>query len=75
MVSNRTNERKVMKIKVNTPKIRTRGKILIIKSTIGLLTAAVIGAIVKEEVKVLDEMEARYLAKDDGDDQVIDITS
>lgn len=64
-----------MKIKVNTPKIRTRGKILIIKSTIGLLTAAVIGAIVKEEVKVLDEMEERYLAKDNEDDKVIDITS
>lgn len=55
-------------MKINTPKIRNRGKILIIKSTIGLLTAAVIGMIVKEEVKVLDEMEARYLAKNSEED-------
>lgn len=55
-------------MKINTPKIRTRGKILIIKSTIGLLTAAVIGMIVKEEVKVLDEMEERYLAKNSEED-------
>lgn len=55
-------------MKINTPKIRTRGKMLIIKSTIGLLTAAVIGMIVKEEVKVLDEMEARYLAKNSEED-------
>lgn len=55
-------------MKINTPKIRNRGKILIIKSTIGLLTAAVIGMIVKEEVKVLDEMEERYLAKNSEED-------
>lgn len=55
-------------MKINTPKIRTRGKMLIIKSTIGLLTAAVIGMIVKEEVKVLDEMEERYLAKNSEED-------
>lgn len=68
MVSNRTNERKI--VKINTPMIRTRGKILIIKATIGLLTAAVIGAIVKEEVKVLDEMETRYLATDEAETQI-----
>lgn len=54
-------------MKINTPRIRTRGKILIIKATVGILTAAVIGAIVKEEVKVLDEMEEKYLAKSDND--------
>lgn len=50
-------------MKFNTPKLRTKGKILIIKASIGLLTAAVIGSIVKEEVRVLDDMEERYLAK------------
>ena len=41
--------------------LRPRVKVLLIKTSLGLLTAAVIGMIVKEEIKAVDALEERYL--------------
>ena len=41
--------------------LRPKVKLLIVKTSIGALTAAVIGMIIKQEIIVLDELEARYL--------------
>ena len=41
-------------------KMRNRTKMLLVKTSIGLLTAAVIGMIVKEEAKALDQLEEKY---------------
>lgn len=67
MVSNETNERIWMKI--NYP-VRGKVKILIIKLSLGLLTSAVIGGIVKSEIKVIDEIEERYFPEKNEDEDI-----
>lgn len=42
-------------------KIRNRTKMLLVKTSIGALTAVVIGMIIKEEARALDQLEERYL--------------
>lgn len=41
-------------------KHRNQSKMLLIKMSVGALTAAVIGMIVKQEVRALDEIEEKY---------------
>lgn len=51
--------------------MRGKVKVLIVKMSLGLLTAAVIGMIVKQEMKVIDEVEARYLPPKQEKEEVL----
>jgi uncharacterized membrane protein YraQ (UPF0718 family) len=62
MAPNRTNERKPA---MQLPKldVDVKLKMLVLKVTVGALTSLVIGMIVKEEIKVLDDAEEQMLEK------------
>lgn len=49
--------------------LRPRVKVLIIKSSLGLLTAAVIGMIMKEEIKAVDALEEKYFPEKKKDSE------